>query len=76
MRTGIGRSDVARYGGRAAAVEVARGIRARRTPARSGEAGGAPGRLATFWRELGLDAGRLAGVFWVSPAARKRKGVK
>jgi len=55
--------------------EVAREIRARRRPVRSGEAGEASGRLATFWRELGLDAARLAGVFRVSPAARKRKGV-
>jgi hypothetical protein len=56
--------------------EVAREIRARRRPARSGETGDNPGRLATFWRELGLDAERLAGVFGRSPAlARKRKGV-
>ncbi len=55
--------------------EVAREIRARRSPARSGGTGAAPGRLATFWRELGLDAARLVGVFRVSPAVRKRKGV-
>ena len=55
--------------------EVAREIWARRRPARSGETGDNPGRLATFWRELGLDAGRLVGVFRVSRAARKRKGV-
>ncbi len=55
--------------------EVAREIRARRRPARSGETGDNTGRLATFWRELGLDAGRLVGVFRVSRAARKRKGV-
>ena len=54
--------------------EVAREIRARRRPARSGETGGEPGRLAAFWRELGLDAARLAGIFRVSPVARKRKG--
>jgi hypothetical protein len=55
--------------------EVAREIRARRRPVRVGETGNKPGRLATFWRELGLDAARLVGVFRVSPAARKRKGV-
>ncbi len=55
--------------------EVAREIRARRRPVRVGETGNEPGRLATFWRELGLDAARLVGVFRVSPAARKRKGV-
>lgn len=55
--------------------EVAREIRARRRPVRTGELGGNPGRLATFWRELGLDAARLVGVFRSSPAARKRKGV-
>ena len=55
--------------------EVAREIRARRRPVRSGETRGDPGRLAAFWRELGLDAARLVGVFRVSPAARKRKGV-
>ena len=56
--------------------EVAREIRAGRRPVRSGEAVGKAGRLATFWRELGLDAARLAGVFGRSPlVARKRKGV-
>ena len=56
--------------------EVAREIRARRGPGRSGRTQGEPGRLVTFWRELGLDAARLAGVFGKSPlAARKRKGV-
>ncbi len=55
--------------------EVAREIRARRRAVRVGETGNEPGRLATFWRELGLDAARLVGVFRVSPAARKRKGV-
>ena len=55
--------------------EVAREIRARRRPARSGETVDEPGRLTVFWRELGLDAARLAGVFRVSRAARKRKGV-
>jgi hypothetical protein len=56
--------------------EVAREIWARRRPARSGEAVSKAGRLAIFWRELGLDAARLAGVFGRSPAlARKRKGV-
>jgi len=55
--------------------EVAREIRARRGPARSGGTEEAPGRPATFWRELGLDAARLAGVFRASPTARKRKGV-
>ena len=53
--------------------EVAREIRARRRPVRSGEKRGEPGRLAAFWREL--DAARLVGVFRVSPATRKRKGV-
>ncbi len=56
--------------------DVAREIRAGRRPVRSGEAVSKAGRLATFWRELGLDAERLAGVFGRSPApARKRKGV-
>ena len=55
--------------------EVAREIRARRRPVRPGEKRGEPGRLAAFWRELGLDAARLVGVFRVSPAASKRKGV-
>ena len=55
--------------------EVASEIRARCRPVRTGEMGGEPGRLATFWRELGRDAARLVGVFRVSPAARKRKGV-
>ena len=55
--------------------EVAREIRARRRPARSGGTVAEPGRLAAFWRELGLDAARLVGVFRVSPATRKRKGV-
>ena len=57
--------------------EMAREIRARRRPVRSGEARDGAGRLATFWRELGLDAARLVGVFGRSPAlaARKRKGV-
>ena len=55
--------------------EVAREIRARRRPARSGETVDEPGRLTVFWRALGLDAARLAGVFRVSRAARKRKGV-
>ena len=51
--------------------EVAREIRARRRPVRSGEIG----HLAAFWRELGLDAARLVGVFRASPATRKRKEV-
>lgn len=52
--------------------EVAREIRARRGPARSKKGAG---RLVSFWRELGLDAARLAGVFGRSPGtARKRKG--
>jgi len=57
--------------------EVAREIRARRRPVRTVETGGDPTRLAAFWRELGLDAARLVGVFRSSPAAtsRKRKGV-
>ena len=56
--------------------EVASEVRARRRPVRPGETSGEPGRLAAFWRELGLDAARLAGVFGRSPApARKRKGV-
>ena len=55
--------------------EVAREIRARRRPVRSGETSGEPGRLAAFWRELALDAARLVRVFRASPAARKRKGV-
>ena len=55
--------------------EVEREIRARRRPGRSGGTRGGTGRLAAFWRELGLDAARLVGVFRVSPAARKRKGV-
>lgn len=56
--------------------EVAREIRAGRRPPRSGGTRNEAGRLATFWRELGLDAARLAGVFGRSPlVARKRKGV-
>ena len=55
--------------------EVAREFRARRRPVRSGGAGGRPGRLATFWRELGFDAARLVGAFRVSRGTRKRKGV-
>lgn len=55
--------------------EVAREIRARRRPVRTGEMGDNPGRLAAFWRELELDAARFVGVFRSSPAARKRKGV-
>ena len=55
--------------------EVAREIRARRRPVRPGETRGEPGRLAAFWLELGLDAARLVGVFRLSPAARKGKGV-
>jgi hypothetical protein len=55
--------------------ELAREIRARRRPIRSDETRGEPGHLAAFWRELGLDAARLVGVFRVSPATRKRKGV-
>lgn len=56
--------------------EVAREIRARRRPRRSSEALSEPGRLAAFWRELGLDAARLVGVFGPSvKKARKRKGV-
>ena len=56
--------------------EVAREIRAQRRPVRSGETRGEPGRLAAFWRELGIDAARLVGVFrGGSPATRKRKGV-
>ena len=56
--------------------EVAREIRAQRRPVRSAGTVSKPGRLATFWRELGLDAARLVGVFGRSPSlARKRKGV-
>jgi hypothetical protein len=56
--------------------DVAREIRARRRPVRPAEAVSKAGRLVTFWRELGLDAARLAGVFGRSPVpARKRKGV-
>ena len=56
--------------------EVAREIRARRGPGRPEGARDEPGRLVSFWRELGLDAARLAGVFGRSPlTARKRKGV-
>ena len=55
--------------------ELAREIRARRRPIRSDETRGEPGHLAAFWRELGLDAARLVGVFRVSPATRKRRGV-
>lgn len=55
--------------------EVAREIRARRGMPRSDGGRNEAGRLATFWRELGLDAARLAGVFGGSPLARKRKGV-
>ncbi len=55
--------------------EVAREIRARRRPVRAEEAWRYPGRLVAFWRELGLDAARLVGVFRPSPATRKRKGV-
>ena len=54
--------------------EVAREIRARRRPVRSGETRGEVGRLVAFWRELGLDAARLVGVFRTSPASCKRKG--
>lgn len=53
--------------------EVGREIRALRRP---GGTRGEPGRMAAFWRELGLDAARLVGVFGRSPLlARKRKGV-
>ncbi len=55
--------------------EVAQQIRARRRPVRTDEAGDKPGRLAAFWRELGLDAARLVGVFRAPPGTRKRKGV-
>ncbi|MBA2510041.1 MAG: hypothetical protein H0X19_14695 [Rubrobacter sp.] len=55
--------------------EVGREIRAQRRPGRSGETQNEPGRLAAFWRELGLDAARLVGVFGPSVKARKRKGV-
>jgi len=56
--------------------EIAKEIRARRGPGRSEGARDEPGRLASFWRELGLDAARLAGVFGrPGLAARKRKGV-
>ena len=55
--------------------EVAREIRAWRRPIRSGETRGQTLRLATFWRELGLDAARLVGVFRTCQATRKRKGV-
>ena len=54
--------------------EVAREIRARRRPVRPDETSGEPGRLAAFWRELGLDAARLVGVFRVPQVTRKRKG--
>ena len=49
--------------------EVAREIRALRgaSQGRSGKSRGEPGRLVTFWRELGLDAARLAGVFGRAP---------
>jgi hypothetical protein len=55
--------------------EVAREIRARRRPIRTGETRGQTLRLATFWHELGLDAARLVGVFRTCQATRKRKGV-
>ena len=55
--------------------EVAREIRARRRPVGQGGTRGAPGRRGAFWGELGLGAARLVGVFRVSPATRKRKGV-
>ena len=56
--------------------EIGREIRARRRPGRSGETRGETGRLGVFWRELGLDAARLVGVFGRSPLrTRKRKGV-
>ena len=53
--------------------EVAREIRARRRP---GGPRNETGRLAAFWRELGLDAARLVRIFGRSPSkTRKRKGV-
>jgi hypothetical protein len=52
--------------------EVGQEIRARRRP---GGTRGEPGRLGTFWRELGLDAARLVGVFGLPAKARKQKGV-
>ena len=55
--------------------EVGREIRTRRRPGRSGKTRNEPGRLATFWRELGVDAARLVGVFGLSGKIRKRKGV-
>ncbi|MDQ3375426.1 MAG: hypothetical protein M3533_00835 [Actinomycetota bacterium] len=56
--------------------EVGREIRARRRLGRLGGTRSEPGRLGTFWRELGLDAARLVGVFGRSPLrTRKRKGV-
>ncbi len=55
--------------------EMAREIRTRRRPIRSGETRGQTLRRATFWRELGLDAARLVGVFRTCQATRKRKGV-
>lgn len=55
--------------------EVEREIRAGRRPVRSGETRGEPGRLAAFWRELGLDAVRFVRIFGLSRKTRKRKGV-
>ena len=56
--------------------EVGQEIRAWRRPGRSGVTQDEPGRLETFWRELGLDAARLVGASGRSPLrTRKRKGV-
>ena len=55
--------------------EIKQEIRALRRPGRSGRTRGERGLLAAFWKELGLDAARLAGVFGLSKKAGKRKGV-
>ena len=54
--------------------EVAREVRAGRRPMKSGETRNEPGRLAAFWRELGVDAVRLVAFFGPPRQTRKRKG--
>ena len=54
--------------------EVAREVRAGRRPVRSGETPCEPGRLAAFWRELGVDAVRFFRIFGLARETRKRKG--